>query len=145
MGKIGKLSLRTHRLFSVSAWQTSKKFRTLQYSLHVRLRNSYHIQPILQSLHWPPVTHCIQCKISAICFKSLSGKSLQHLSDFVQPDTPNTQTITLCIWHPYLRHPSCKHKTIRRKTILLYRPICLEQWASVSPSLGFFYIIEYRS
>ena len=43
--------------------------------------------------------------------------------------------ITFSTWHPYLRHPSCKHKTIWRKIILLYWPICLEQSASVSPSL----------
>ena len=45
-------------------------------------------QPVLQSLHWLPVTHRIQYKISTVCFNSLSGESPQHLSDLIQPYTP---------------------------------------------------------
>ena len=68
----------------------------------------------------------------------------QYLSDLIQISTQPKKN-TFCIWHPYLRHPSCQHKTIRRKIIPLYRPICLEQSASVSPSLWFFFFSQNRS
>ena len=40
---------------------------------------------------WLPVTHCIQYKISAICFSSISGTAPQYLSDLLQPYTPARQ------------------------------------------------------
>ena len=52
-----------------------------------KAKKSDRIQPILQSLHWLPVTHRIQYKISAICFNFVSGKSPQYLSDPIQSYT----------------------------------------------------------
>ena len=37
-----------------------------------------HIHPILETLHWPPVTHRIQYKMSTICFSSISGTAPLH-------------------------------------------------------------------
>ena len=50
-----------------------------------------HIHPILETLHWLPVTHRIQYKVSAICFKYISGTAPQYLSDLLQPYTPARQ------------------------------------------------------
>ena len=47
--------------------------------------------PILETLHWLPVTHRIQYKISTICFNSISGTAPQYLSDLLQPYTPARQ------------------------------------------------------
>ena len=102
-----------------------------------KAKKSHHIQPIFQSLHWLSVTHRIRYKISTNRFNSLSGKSPQNLSDLLFNHTLQPEN--------YVLHPSCKHRTIRRKIIPLCRPICLEQSASVSPSLWFFFTIEYRS
>ena len=41
----------------------------------------------LCTLHWLPVTHRIQYKISTICFNSISGTAPQYLSDLLQPYT----------------------------------------------------------
>ena len=46
-----------------------------------------HIHPILETLHWLPVTYRIQYKISTICFSSISGTAPQYLSDLLQPYT----------------------------------------------------------
>ena len=69
-----------------------------------KAKKYHHIQPILQGLHWLPVTHRIQYKISTICFNSLFGKSPQYLSDLIQPYT--LTRIWFCTCHPYFRHPS---------------------------------------
>ena len=53
-----------------------------------KAKKSDHIHPFLETLHWLPVTHRIQCKISAICFNSISGTAPQYLSDLLQPYTP---------------------------------------------------------
>ena len=46
-----------------------------------------HIHPILETLHWLPVTHHIKYKISTICFNSISGTAPQDLSSLLQPCT----------------------------------------------------------
>ena len=50
-----------------------------------------HIHPILETLHWLPVTHRIQYKILTICFNSISGTAPQYLSDRLQSYTPARQ------------------------------------------------------
>ena len=56
-----------------------------------KAKNSDHIHPILETLHWLPVTHRIQYTISTICFNSISGTAPQYLSDLLQPYTPARQ------------------------------------------------------
>ena len=53
-----------------------KKFRMQQQGLCVKAKKSDHIHPILETLHWLPVTHHIQYKISTICFNSITGTTL---------------------------------------------------------------------
>ena len=71
-------------------------------------KKSVHIHPILATLHWLPVTHRIQYKISSICFNSISGTAPQYLSDLLQPYTParklrsasNTRTFARVHYQP---------------------------------------------
>ena len=56
-----------------------------------KAKKSYHIHPILETLHCLPVTHRIRYKISTICFNSISGTAPQYLSDLLQPYTPARQ------------------------------------------------------
>ena len=56
-----------------------------------KAKKSDHIHPILETLHWLPVTHRIQYKISTICFNSISGTAPQYLSDLLQRYTPARQ------------------------------------------------------
>ena len=56
-----------------------------------RAKKTDHIHSILETLHWLPVTHHIQYKISTICFNSISGTAPQYLSDLLQPYTPARQ------------------------------------------------------
>ena len=56
-----------------------------------KAKKSDHIHPILETLHWLPVMHHMQYKISIICFSSVSGTAPQYLSDFLQPYTQARQ------------------------------------------------------
>ena len=56
-----------------------------------KAKKSDHIHPVLETLHWLPVTHRIQYKISTICFNSISGTAPQYLSDLLQPYNPSKQ------------------------------------------------------
>ena len=56
-----------------------------------KAKKSDHIHPILETLHWLPVTHRVQYKISTICFNSISGTAPQYLSDLLQRYTPARQ------------------------------------------------------
>ena len=67
-----------------------------------KAKKSDHIQPILLSLHWLPVTHRIQYRISSICFNSLSGKFRQYLSDLIQPDTPTRNSRSASYTHTFV-------------------------------------------
>ena len=53
-----------------------------------KAKKSDQIHPILETLHWLPVTHRIQYKISTICFNSIYRTAVHYLSDLLQPYTP---------------------------------------------------------
>ena len=58
---------------------------------HLFFEESDYTDPILETLHWLPVTHRIQYKITTIRFNSISGIGPQYLSDLLQPYTPARQ------------------------------------------------------
>ena len=68
-----------------------QKVQNAAASLVCKAKKFDHIHPILETLHWLPVTHRIQYKISTICFSSISGTAPQYLSDLLQPYTPARQ------------------------------------------------------
>ena len=68
-----------------------QKVQNAAARLVCKAKKSDHIHPILQTLHWLPVTHRIQYKISTICFNSISGTAPEYLSDLLQPYTPARQ------------------------------------------------------
>ena len=54
-------------------------------------KKSEHIHPILETLHWLPVTHRIQYESSTICFNAISKTAPHYLSDLLQRYTPARQ------------------------------------------------------
>ena len=63
-----------------------------------KAKKSDHIRPILETLHWLPVTHRIQYKTSTICYNYISGTTPQYLSNLLQPSTlHSSKTVTICI------------------------------------------------
>ena len=68
-----------------------QKVQNAAARLVCKAKKSDHIHPILETLHWLPVTYRIQYKISTICFNSISRTAPQYLSDLFQPCTPARQ------------------------------------------------------
>ena len=56
-----------------------------------KAKKSDNIHPILETLHYLPVTHRIQYKMSTICYNSISGTVPQYLSELLQPYAPARQ------------------------------------------------------
>ena len=114
-----------------------QKVQNAAARLVCKAKKSDHIHPILETLHWLPVTHRIQYKISTICFNSISGRAPQYLSDLLQPYTPARQLRSASDTRTFVT-PPCKHKNIWWKIFFLCWPICLEQFASNTPPLWFY-------
>ena len=68
-----------------------QKVQNAAARLVCKAKKSDHIHSVLETLHWLPVTHHIQYKISTICFNSISGTAPQYLSNRLQPYTPARQ------------------------------------------------------
>ncbi len=47
-----------------------------------------HISPVLSTLHWLPIKHCIDFKILLITYKALNGLAPQYLSKLVSHYSP---------------------------------------------------------
>ena len=75
-----------------------------------KVKKSYHIYPILETLHWRPVTHRIKYKISTICFNFITGTASQYMSYLLQTYTPARQLRSAS--NAYLCRPTCKHKSV---------------------------------
>ena len=110
-----------------------QKVQNAAARLVCKAKKSDHIHPILENLHWLPVTHRIQYKISTICFNSIYGTAPQYLSDLFQTYTPATQLRSASDTRTFVTPRVNKKKLV--KDFFLCWPICLEQFASYTPPL----------
>ncbi len=53
-----------------------------------RTRKYDHISPVLSTLHWLPIKHCIDFKILLITYKALNGLAPQYLSELLSHYCP---------------------------------------------------------
>ncbi len=54
-----------------------------------RTREYDHISPVLSTLHWLPIKHCIDFKILLITYKALNGLAPQYLSELLSHYSPS--------------------------------------------------------
>ncbi len=54
----------------------------------IRSRKYDHISPVLSTLHWLSIKHCIDFKILLITYKALNGLSPQYLSELLLHYSP---------------------------------------------------------
>ena len=57
--------------------------------LECRAIRSEHISPLLDDLHWLPVSNRIEFKIATVCYNIISGSEPPYLADLFQPYTPS--------------------------------------------------------
>ncbi len=53
-----------------------------------RTRKYDHISPVLSTLHWLPIKHCIDFKILLITYKALNGLTPQYLGELLTHYSP---------------------------------------------------------
>ena len=109
-------------------------FRNAAARLVCKAKKSDHIHPILETLHWLPVTHRIQYKISTICFNSISGTAPQYLSDLLQPYTPARQLRSASDTRTFVT-PSVNTKTFGERSFPYAGPSVWKKIASNTPPL----------
>ena len=136
--RAGKSSEQTHQS---SLWQTSAPPVGLTAKGQIRISFRTLTFSLLQQI--PRANVCVLSNQKIINLNNLLQFPLWQIpsaSFWSYTTIHSNQKIMFCIWfwHLYLCHPLCGHKTIRWKIILLYRPICPEQSASVSLSLWCF-------
>ncbi len=54
-----------------------------------RTRKYDHISPVLSTLHWLPIKHCIHFKILLITYKALNGLAPHYLSELLSHYSPS--------------------------------------------------------
>ncbi len=54
-----------------------------------RTRKYDHISPVLSTLHWLPIKHCIDFKILLMTYKALNGLAPQYLSELLSHYIPS--------------------------------------------------------
>ncbi|KAK0151579.1 hypothetical protein N1851_007117 [Merluccius polli] len=80
---------------SILYGSSSKVLNKLQYiqnsaaRLLTHTRSRDHITPVLQNLHWLPITHRIQFKILLLTHKALNNQAPSYLSDLLHHHTPS--------------------------------------------------------
>ncbi len=53
-----------------------------------RTRKYDHISPVMSTLHWLSIKHCLEFKIFLITYKSLNGLAPQYLSELLSHYSP---------------------------------------------------------
>ena len=102
-----------------------KKLQRVQNSaarLVCKVRKSDHITPILQSLHWLPVSARVQYKLSCICFHAATGTSPRYISDLVHIYTPSRQLRSSADTRIF-RIPTVRNKTLGHRSFSYQGPV----------------------
>ncbi len=63
-----------------------------------RTRKYDHISPVMSTLHWLPIKHCIYFKILLITYKALNGLAPQYLSELLSHYSPDTSAMISKLW-----------------------------------------------
>ena len=116
-------------LFSLYIHTRQTSFLPFTMQQHVcKAKKSDHIHPIIQILHWLPVTHLIQYKISAMLHFHLWH--IPSVSVWSLLTWYSNKRIIICIRYPNLCYHLCKNNSIWWKSVSTCWPICLEQFIS---------------
>ncbi len=63
-----------------------------------RSRKYDHISPVVSTLHWLPIKHCIDFKILLITYKALNGLAPQYLSELLSHYRPAPSATISKLW-----------------------------------------------
>ena len=86
-----------------------------------RAPKSDHVSPLLQKLHWLPISCRIEHKMSSLCYSSLSGTGPQYLSDLIQVYT-SSRCLRSSSDTRILRIPTVKTKSYGQRSFAYQGP-----------------------
>ena len=76
-----------------SVIQTLQKFQNFAARLVLLAPRHHHSTPLLEKLHWLPISERIKYEVSCMCFSAMNGSGPAYLSELLYVNTPAR---TLC-------------------------------------------------
>ena len=115
---------------TVSSWANpilssnlSRKFKTLLQDILLAPRH-HHSTPLLQKLHWLPISERIKYKVAWLCFHAINGSCPTYLSELLHICTPS-RTLRSSSDSRMLKIPQYKRKTHGLRTFTYFGPSVL--------------------
>ena len=72
-----------------SVIQPMHKVQNAAARLFLRALRHQHCTPLLQQLHWLPISECIKYKTACTCYNSITGSAPSSLSELLQLSRPS--------------------------------------------------------
>ena len=97
----------------------SRKFKTflqVSFSWHPA---TYHSTPLLEKLHWLPISERIKYKVACVCFNAVNGSGPAYLSELLY--TPS-RTLRSSSFTRMLKIQQYKRKTLGFRTFSCFGP-----------------------
>ena len=93
-----------------SAIQPLQKIKNSAARLVLKAPRHHSSTPLLQKLHWLPISERIKYKVACMCFNSINGSAPTYLSELLHVYTPS-RTLRSSSDSRMLKIPQYKHKT----------------------------------
>ena len=72
-----------------SVIQPLQKIQNFAARLVLLATRHHHSTPLLEKLHWLPISECIKYKVACMCFSTISGSGPAYLSELLHVYTPS--------------------------------------------------------
>ena len=72
-----------------SVIQPLQKIQNFAATLVLLARRHHHSTPLLEKLHWLPISERIKYKVACMCFSAISGSGPAYLSELLRVYTPS--------------------------------------------------------
>ena len=72
-----------------SVIQPLQKIQKFAARLVLLAPHHHHSTPLLEKLHWLPISECIKYKVACMCFSAINGSGPAYLSELLHVYTPS--------------------------------------------------------
>ena len=104
-----------------SVIQPLQKIQNFAARLVLLAPRHHHSTPLLEKLHWLPISDRIKQKVAYMCFSAINGSGPAYLSELLHVYTPS-RTLRSSFDTPMLKIQQYKRKTHGFRTFLLWTP-----------------------
>ena len=123
--------------FLLPPFKASSEFKTVLHVSFSKRKKTDHVTPLLQSLHWLPISQRIVHKVNTLCYKSINSSAPVYLSDCLQIYTPartlrsSSDTLSLCIPRTKLSSAGARSFSVSGPTTWNSLPLSLCQTPTI--------------